>query len=122
MAGSGREAIPPQTDVSGGPRTPLEIGETGWLKTFKRTGRKFVRDRCSMTAGALAYHWFLSLFPAIIALLGLVTLIHAGASLVRRLVNGLDKALPPGASTVLTQDRKSTRLNSSHLGISYAVF
>src|ERR1039458_10364534 len=30
--------------------------------------------------------------------------------------------LPPKISDVLTVDRKSTRLNSSHLGISYAVF
>src|SRR5262245_64279085 len=28
----------------------------------------------------------------------------------------------PGTPTVIPQDRKSTRLNSSHLGISYAVF
>src|SRR5471030_3393071 len=28
----------------------------------------------------------------------------------------------PGAAAVLRLDRKSTRLNSSHLGISYAVF
>src|ERR1035438_10579127 len=28
----------------------------------------------------------------------------------------------PGASILTTADRKSTRLNSSHLGISYAVF
>src|SRR5262245_62613291 len=29
---------------------------------------------------------------------------------------------PVGIEVVLDQDRKSTRLNSSHLGISYAVF
>src|SRR5262245_63859212 len=29
---------------------------------------------------------------------------------------------PVGALALLVQDRKSTRLNSSHLGISYAVF
>src|SRR5438045_7413386 len=29
---------------------------------------------------------------------------------------------PPGARAHLRPDRKSTRLNSSHLGISYAVF
>ena len=97
------ESIPPPNKVPGSPDNPLELGGTGWKYTLKRAGKEFVADRCSMTAASLAYHWFLALFPALIALLGLAKLIHLNSSMVQHLVNGLEKALPPGAANVFSQ-------------------
>lgn len=121
-------AIPPQSEVTGGPETPLDIGAAGWRNTIRRTGRKFVIDRCSMTAGSLAYHWFLALFPAMIALLGVVSLVKFGAGTVDKLVNGLDKALPPGTSNVLTtavqtaHERSQGSLTAVVVGVAIAVW
>jgi uncharacterized BrkB/YihY/UPF0761 family membrane protein len=78
------------------PDSPLELGATGWRRTLARGVRKYLRDRCGMMAGSLAFHWFLSLFPALIAVVGITSMAHLGAGTVQRVVTGLNKALPPG--------------------------
>lgn len=90
----------PRAQSSDAPETPLELGKTDWLTILKQSGKRFSADRGTMLAGSLAYQWFLSLFPAIIALLGVVSLVNLDPSGVHRLINGLNKTLPPGAAGV----------------------
>jgi membrane protein len=96
------QEVPPPDKVPGSPGTPLELGRAGWRDLLKRSFKEFKNDRCTMTAGSLAYYWFLSLFPALIALLGLASLIQIGESTVKQLVKGLSHALPSGASKVFS--------------------
>jgi membrane protein len=106
------EVIPPQTADSPGPDTPLELGKAGWRDILKRAGKEFVADRCTMTAGSLAYHWFLAMFPALIALLGAASLIQVAPGTVKHLVNGLNTALPPGARDVFSSALSSATSNA----------
>ena len=86
------ETFPPQGADSGNPDVRPRRGTASRSETIKRAGTKYVADRCSMTAGSLAYHWFLALFPALIALLGLAGLAHTSPGTVRHVVSGLSKA------------------------------
>ena len=113
--------MPPQVSGAPGPSTPLAIGGSGWGATFRRTLKEFKSDRCTMTAGSLAYRWFLALFPALIALLGVAALVKFGSGTVHRLVTGLNKALPPGASNVFTQAVHSATSRTSHASLTVVI-
>jgi membrane protein len=122
------EAIPPVDQLEGGPDTPLDIGPAGWKNTLKRSMKKFSLDRCTMAAGSLAYHWFFALFPALVAAIGVISLVHLGASQLDHLINGLGKALPSGASQVFQTaikqagNKTSGALTTVILGVVLAIW
>jgi membrane protein len=60
-------------------------------------------DRVNVAAGAFAYRWFLSIFPTIIALLGVASLVTLPSSVVVNLIHGVTKTLPAGAADVFTK-------------------
>ena len=107
---------------------PIDIGVAGWKATLTRTSQKIVRDRVSMSAGSLAYHWFLALFPAVIAILGSLALIRASTHLVTQITHAVEKGLPPGVGSVFTEAVKAatTRQSGSAvaviIGVSVAVW
>jgi membrane protein len=69
-------------------------------------GQTFVegaRDRITSSAASLAFHWFLAIFPAAIAALGVVELVGLSGGQLRSLVHGLGVLLPEQMSQVIDQ-------------------
>ncbi len=62
-----------------------------------------VEDRVTTSAASLAFHWFLAIFPAIVAAVGLVGLVGLSASQLRSLVHGVDVVLPVQMSQTIDQ-------------------
>ncbi len=89
--------------------SPTEISGAGWLATFKRARTKAKQDRVPMMAGSIAYHGFLTVFPLLIALVGIAQFVGLSPSTISTLIRGIGKTLPQGASGVLT-----TALQTAH--------
>jgi membrane protein len=69
-------------------------------------GQTFVesaQDRITASAASLAFHWFLAIFPAAIAALGVVELVGLSAGQLRSLVHGVGVLLPEQMSQVIDQ-------------------
>jgi membrane protein len=95
------------------PHSPTEVSSPGRTAAVKQSLARAKANRVPMMAGSIAYHSFLALFPAIIALIGLTQLVGVSPSFITKLVHGIGKALPQGASTVLTDALESAHHRTS---------
>jgi membrane protein len=93
-----------------------QIRSPGWREVLASAMRHMKVDRVTVAAGAFAFRWFLSIFPTIIALLGVASLVALRRSTVIDLIHGVERALPSGASQVFTTAiSQATQRTNSHL-------
>ena len=93
------EPIPPQRAGDAGPDSPLELEAADWKVTLKRTLKEIKDDRIPFAAAAMAYYFFLAIFPAFIAVIGVMGLVEADTS---GLIDSVNSAMPGKAGEVLT--------------------
>ena len=78
----------------------IERNAPPWKAVFRSALGQMKTNRVSLAAGAFAYRWFLAIFPIIIALLGVATLVTVPRTVVVSLIHGVSKSLPSGAAQV----------------------
>jgi membrane protein len=118
--------IPTQKKGGPGPDTPLELSQSDWRVTLKRTGKEIKADRVPFMAAAMAYYFFLAIFPALIAVVGIMGLVDADTT---SLIDSIESTLPGESGQAITEafreaDKPSdaTSLTSAILGIAIALW
>jgi membrane protein len=93
--------VPPQPGQGPGPTSPADLGARDWKQTLTRTVKSFQANRGTMSAAALAFYWFLAIFPAMIAVVGILGLVQASPSFLPAVREGIGTLLPGNAADVL---------------------
>ncbi|MDO5493117.1 MAG: YihY/virulence factor BrkB family protein [Nesterenkonia sp.] len=87
------------------PKTPLKLTKASWGYTLKRTVAEFGKDQCTDLAAALTYYAVLAVFPALIALVSILSLVGEAENVqeffLDTLDNLLDEEMIEGARSVL---------------------
>ncbi|MDP9068206.1 MAG: YihY/virulence factor BrkB family protein [Actinomycetota bacterium] len=107
-AGAGR-GIPVQAEGSPGPDSPLDLDPLDWKATAKRTLKEIKDDRVTLIAAGMAYYWFLALFPAVIAAIGVLGLISAPESMYESIEASVRNTLPSGAGDIIATAIENAR-------------
>lgn len=91
--------------VAEGPRRIglIQLGVRGWGRAVWHALVRSAQDRITTSAASLAFHWFLAIFPAAVALIGVAGLAGLSPSQVRSVVHGARVILPVQMSNLLDQ-------------------
>ncbi|MDQ3983017.1 MAG: YihY/virulence factor BrkB family protein, partial [Actinomycetota bacterium] len=80
------------------PETPADLGTAGWKATAARALKEVKDDRATLVAAGMAYYFFLAIFPATIAAIGVLDLTGTGT---QGFVDAVRETLPGGTGQVL---------------------
>jgi membrane protein len=95
------EPIPPQTGEGPGPDSPLELPPPDWKASIKRAAKEFKEDRATLTGAGMAFYWFLAVFPALVAAVGVLGLIDVTPTTVQSITRKITSAMPGGSGQLL---------------------
>ena len=91
---------------------PTDIPWRGWKQILKRSWAENKADNMPIIAGGVAFFGFLSIFPALIALISIYGLV-ASPETVAKQVENVSKQLPQSAADLIKQQLTSIVDNSS---------
>ncbi|MDQ4126260.1 MAG: YihY/virulence factor BrkB family protein [Actinomycetota bacterium] len=91
-------SITPADGTSDTPDTPAQLEPADWKVTFKRALKEMKDDRATLAAAGMAYYFFLAIFPAMIAAIGIMDL--AGTS-TAGFVDTVSEVLPGSIGQVI---------------------
>ena len=96
------QTVPPQTEHRGEPDSPLDLPHRDVKQGLRGALQQFKADHGTLIAAGMAFYWFLAVFPAILAAVGITGLVHASQQAVDNITKAINSALPGDASKVLT--------------------
>ena len=122
-AQGGDGPVPTQRSGEPGPDSPLDLEPPDWKATLKRTLKEIKDDRVTLAAAGMAYYLFLSIFPALIAFVGIVGLVDADISGLIETVRGAPgEAGVPLADAMQEANRRGGSLLAAIAGIAVALW
>ncbi|HYX44815.1 MAG TPA: YihY/virulence factor BrkB family protein, partial [Acidimicrobiales bacterium] len=93
--------VPTQSARDESPTSPAQLDAPDWKESLKRAVREFKTDRGTLIAAGMGFYWFLAVFPALIAAVGVIGLLHLSDSLVADIQKAITTTLPGNAATIL---------------------
>jgi len=90
----------------------LELPPPDWKASVKRAAKKFKDNRATLTGAGMAFYWFLAIFPAMVAMVGLLGLFNVSGPTIASITRAVTRALPGQAGQVL-KDSVTNSANQS---------
>src|SRR5688572_17866029 len=87
----GVTAAGPPSGAGSSPDSPLDLDKGDWKATLKRTLKEIKADRITLVSAGMAFYFFLAIFPALIAFIGILGLVDVDSS---EIVDSLRRNMP----------------------------
>jgi membrane protein len=104
-----------------GPEKPSGLALRSWGGALGRTVREFKDDNLTDWAAALTYYSILSIFPALIAFVGIVGLVGKNPETTNAILNIIDDIGPASAVDTFDGPIQTVMTNKSDAGIALVV-